>query len=163
METPTPQKLYSRYLAVEPDGWIENGFYPGANWEDNTDRLYYARVIASIVGFLHFIRDAAQRFQIDAADIGLGFALIGTLGKDLLCVRDEGFRKSFHISPPGTNTLRFVRAPGQDAWTVDAVAEDAAVEVLDHWSFHPEFWVARPEFDNGVYTGECFRKRFGCS
>ena len=152
--------VYSRYLAVEPGGWIEYGFYPGAEWEDATDRVYYARVIASFVAFLSFVRDLASSFRVNPAEIGLGLVLIGTTGKRLLCLREEGLRVGYRTQIPDLNTLRFVRLPREEDWSVDAVAQEAAVEILDHWSFWGEPWVGRPEFEDGAYVGECFKKRF---
>jgi hypothetical protein len=67
---------------------------------------------------------------------------------------------SYQTQPPSSNVLRFVRPPTVDDWAVDAVAQEAAIEILDHWSFAGEFWVGRPEFKDGVYQGECFRSRF---
>jgi hypothetical protein len=157
---PPPAKVYTRYLAVETGGWIEYGFYPGAEWEDQTDRVYYAKVIASLVAFLLFVRDLATTFRLNPAEIGLGLTLIGTTGKRLLCIREEGFTVSYQTQLPGLDSLRFVRPPRQEDWSVDGVAQEAAVEILDHWSFYAEQWVGRPEFRDGVYQGECFKARF---
>lgn len=157
---PPPAKVFTRYLAIEPAGWIEYGFDAGAPWEDDTDRVYYAKVVAAFVGFLSFVRDLSARFQIDTKAIGLGLALVGTSGKQLLCIREEGIRQSYHTQPPSSNAMRFVRPPGGEDWTVDAVAQEAAIEILDHWSFAGEFWVGRPEFKDGVYHGEFFKSRF---
>lgn len=151
---------YSRYLAVETAGWIEYGFYPAAKWEDLADRVYYAKVVGSFVAFLNFVRDLSDRFKIDTAGVGLGLALRGTAGKNLLAVREEGMRQAFHTQPPHCDALRFVRPPSEDDWTVDGVAAQAVDEILDHWSFAGGPWVGRPEFKGAAYEGRRFRERF---
>jgi hypothetical protein len=138
---------------VETAGWVEYGYYPGAKWEDQTDRIYYAKVLASLVAFLSFVRDLAGQFGIDTRGIGIGAALKGTAGKRLLGVKEEELRRGYHMQPPTGDALRFVRPPSDEDWTVDGIAAQAADEVLDHWSFSGEPWVGRPEFKDAAYEG----------
>src|SRR5262249_47958351 len=89
-----PARYCTRYLAVEPAGWVEYGFSPGAAWEDEPNTVYYAKVVGSLVGFLAFARELAGQFGLDSAGVGLGMALRGTTGKHLLALRQEGMRQS---------------------------------------------------------------------
>ena len=155
-----PMEICSRYLALEAAGWIEYGFYPGAEWEEQTDRIYYAKVVASLVAFLSLVRELATQFEIDPAGIGLGFALKGTTEKHLMAVREEGMRLSFQTQPPACDGLRFTRFPSEEDWTVNGIAAQGADEILEHWSFYGEPWVGRPEFKDRVYEGTFFRNRF---
>ena len=47
IQQPRTDRYYTRYLSVETTGWIEYGYYPAAEWEEETDRIYYAKIVAS--------------------------------------------------------------------------------------------------------------------
>jgi hypothetical protein len=105
-----PTRCCCRYLALETTGWIEYGFYPGAEWEEQTDRIYYAKVVASFVAFLSFMRELAAQFEIDPAGMGLGVTLKGTAKKHRLGIREEGMRLSFQTQPPARDGFRSPQA-----------------------------------------------------
>jgi hypothetical protein len=121
---------------------------------------YQSLTVWPFVAFLNLVRDLAGRFEIDTAGVGLGLALRGTAGKQLLAIREEGLRQVFHPQAPQRDAVRFARPPSDDDWAVDGVAAQAADEILDHWSFAGGPWVGRPEFKGTAYEGSYFRERF---
>lgn len=66
----------TRYLALEPTGWVEYGYYPISRRE-GTHAVYYALLVANLVGFLGFMRQLAEQRSIDAATMSLGIGLRG--------------------------------------------------------------------------------------
>ena len=59
---------YIRYIALERSGWIEYGFYPLSLVED-APRVYYARVVANIIGFLRFVKQLVEQQGIESATL----------------------------------------------------------------------------------------------
>ena len=62
---------------------------------------------------------------------------------------------------PEEDGFRWVNAAtvGTD-WSLDRLARQAALELLDHWSYSGPAWAETPEFTDGKYTGDYYRADF---
>jgi hypothetical protein len=151
-------KCYTRYAAVELDGYVEYGFYP--MWHDS-DSIYFAQVIAGFVAFLRFLKDLCGQFGLDTSGALVGFALRGVKGKALKCITERVMPHFQTTTSPKQDGFRFFRpaTPGTD-WTVDEMALGAAEQILDFWSFSTLSGFGTPEFKDGRYEGEYFKSRF---
>ena len=150
----------TQYLALERVGWIEMGLSPVDPTAERHE-LYYAQLVANLVGFLGLIRDIAAERKLDPAAFSLGVGLRGIRGANLTCLTQRLMRGYAMITPPERDAMLFLRASEDEPWEVDGVAHDFADSVLDYWEFARPGWLAHPpEFDGGVYKGEFFRDRF---
>jgi len=153
-------RCYTRYLALERSGWIEYGFYPLSLLEDGP-RVYYARTVANIIGFLNLLRQIATERTIDPGTLSLGMGLNGIKGVSLECITDKLMRGYAATTPPDRNSLLVLRSFEDGPWEPDSVALEFAEAMLNHWEFSRPGWlVDSPEFEAGVYKGAFFRKHF---
>ncbi len=151
---------YTRYIAFERSGWIEYGLSP-ADLTGNTCEIYYAQLIANVVGFLGLVRQLCEQRAIDPATLSLGVGLRGIKEVDLGCITQRLIRGYAMSTPPKGDAMLFLRSPDEGPWDSDGVAHDFANAVLEHWEFARPGWMAAPpEFQGGVYKGEFFRKHF---
>jgi hypothetical protein len=153
-----PGKCYTRYAAVEPDGYVEYGFYP--IW-DSSNPVYYAQVTAGFVAFLWFLRDLCGQFGLDPSAVSVGLALRGIKGKVLQCITKRVMPHFQSTTTPMQDGFLFFRqaTPGTD-WTIDEVALEAAERMLDLWSYSVPSGFGTPEFKAGQYEGEYFKNDF---
>ena len=151
---------YTRYIAIERSGWIEYGLYP-VDPTENAHEIYYAQLIANLVGFLQFLRQICEQRMIDPATLSLGLGLRGVKQAQLGCVTERVMRGYATITPPDRDAMLILRSPEDGPWEPDGVAHEFANSVLEHWEFSRPGWMAdSPEFQNGVYNGEFFHKHF---
>ena len=142
---------YCTYIAVEPEaGCIEYGFNPGSFFEQDKDKVYYAKVIGGFVAFLRFLRHLTETFGGDPSAISVGLAMRGTSGTRLRCITKRVMEHFQGNATPEADGFRWLNAPtpGTD-WTMDRLARQAAVEILDHWSYTGPAWADTPEFTDG--------------
>jgi hypothetical protein len=152
---------YSRYLAIERSGWIEFGLHP-LDPTKAAAEIYYAQLIANLIGFLSLLRQIAERCNIDPVVLSLGAGLRGIKDANLSCIT-RGLARGFGaVTPPERDAMLYLRSSEEGPWQVDGVAHDVANGVLEHWAFARPGWMAdAPEFEAGVYKGKYFRERFG--
>ena len=151
---------YTRYIALERSGWIEFGLHP-VNATKNAHEIYYAQLIANVVGFLRLLRQICDQRTIDPATLFLGIGLRGIKEARLGCVTQRLMRAYAVITLPDRDTMLFLRSSEEGPWEPDGVAHEFANDVLEHWEFARPGWMAHsPEFQDGVYNGEFFRKNF---
>ena len=152
---------YMQYLALEPDGYVEYGFYPGAWADSETDRVYYARVVAGFVAFLYFVRDLCRHAGQNPDAASVGFALTGAEGKNLLRIDKHVMAHFQRTAPPSRNGLLYQRQATQDAaWSVDEVAREMARELLELWQYSAPGGFSTPEFNGDRYEGAYFKEIF---
>lgn len=153
-------RCYTRYLALERSGWVEYGFCPISPFE-NAPPVYYAPVIANLVGFLSLLRQIAAERGIDAVTLSLGIGLRGVKGAGLECITSRLMRGYAAATPPDRDNLLFLRSSEDGPWEVDSVAHEFAEAMLNHWEFCRPGWLAdTPEFVADAYQGEFFREKF---
>ena len=59
---------YTTYVALElEEGYVEYGFCPGSFFEEDKDKVYYAKVVGGFVAFLSFLRHLAETFGGDTS------------------------------------------------------------------------------------------------
>jgi len=153
---------YSTYIALElEEGWIEYGFCPGSYFEQDKDKVYYAKVVGGFVAFLRFLRDFAETFKGDPSTMSVGLAMRGTTGTRLRCISKRIMEHHLGGATPEEDGFRWVNAaiPGTD-WLLGRLARQAAIEILDHWSYTGPAWTDIPEFTDGKYTGDYYRADF---
>lgn len=153
------RSAYMRYLAVETSGYIEYGIYPGSVGDDEPI-VYYAKIIAHGVAFLHFLRDIASRFGVNIDGAGIGLALCGTDGKYLRGINDWHRNSSHFKTSADDRSLLYVHEPSNSPWTTEDVALDLAGAVLSHWGFPTPAHGPTPEFENQKYAGPFFKRWF---
>ena len=112
--------------------------------------MIYSKVVGGFVAFLSFLRDLAQTFDSDPTSISVGLALRGTAGSPLEWISNHG--ASTRPAEADGFLWRRAATPGTD-WTVDEIARQAAVEILEHWSYVGHGGMHTPEFTGGKYTG----------
>lgn len=153
-------RCFTRYLAVELDGFLEYGFHLGGIWEE-ADCVYYAKIVGDFVAFLHFLRELCDRFDVDPCGLAVGLALRGTQGKRLLCITEKVMAHYQRTVSPKCDGLRYLRQATPEAdWTVTEVAREAAEEILDLWSYSSPNSFDRPEFRGEQYVGEFLKTKF---
>ncbi len=151
---------YERYLALERGGWLEYGFYPLSPVETEP-KAYYAKIVANIVGFLGFLKDAAAHRSIDPSGISIGMALRGIKDTSLVCITDRMLRWHAESLPQERDTMLVLRPAEDGPWDVNSVAGEFAENILGHWEFsRPTHWADTPEFEAAVYKGKFFRANF---
>jgi hypothetical protein len=153
---------YSTYIAIElEEGYIEYGFNPGSYFEQDKDIIYYAKVVGGFVAFLRFLRHLAETFGGDPSATSVGLAMRGTSGTRLRCITNRVTEHFQGNSTPDHDGFRWMSAatPGTD-WSLDRLARQAAVEVLDHWSYTGPARADIPELTDGKYTGDHYRADF---
>jgi hypothetical protein len=151
---------YMRYLALERAGWVEYGYCP-LNLRERTHVVYYAQLIANLVGFLGLVRQLAVQRGIDPATLSLGVGLRGIKGAGLECVTSKLVRGYASVTPPDRDNLLFLRSSEDGPWEINRVAQEFADSILQHWEFARPGWLAdAPEFEAGAYKGEFFRESF---
>jgi hypothetical protein len=151
---------YTQYIALERAGWIEMGLHP-VDLTGERHEVYYAQLVANLVGFLSLVRDIAAQRKIDPATLSLGAGLRGIKGAHLTCLTQRLMRGYAMITPPEREVMLFLRSSDEGTWEVDGVAHDFANALLDYWEFARPGWLAHPpEFEAGVYKGAYFRDRF---
>jgi hypothetical protein len=149
----------SQYLVAERDAYFEYGLVP-TDMMTNSGTCWYAMVVAGLVAFLHFTKDVATRLT-PTRGIHVGVCLRGTEGKRICGLFEGEERLDPYTVPPVQDGFLFEKTVGNSsAWAVDEVAREAATELLVHWSYRGAMRSDPPEFENGVYKGECFRSRF---
>ena len=149
---------FTTYLAVEIGGYVEYGFYPG-QWLEKP-YIYYAKVMANAVGFLRHISEMSQRFSIDPCGVSIGFGLRGIKKLPLSGIRESMRIHTTATELPQVNGHLYRHDANTLSWTVDSIACEIARGILDHWSFTAPEWVGVPEFENGCYKGNLFKKNY---
>jgi hypothetical protein len=154
-------RCYTRYLALECEGYVEYGFYP-TGWTDaEADRVYFAKVLAGFVAFLHFARDLCSRAGLQTSGTSIGFALRGTREKKLLCITNRIMEHFQSATPPDQDGFLFLHLGGAETdWTISDLAREAAESILDCWSYCAPGGTDTPEFKGSIYSGECFKTSF---
>ena len=156
-------ECYTQYLAAEPNGYFEYGFFPGGWLDDDLRRVYYARMIAGFVAWLRFLKELCSRFGLDESTVSVGFALRGIMGRELACITKSVMPHFQKITPPNQDGFRFFRpATFAAEWTVDEVARDLADDILHLWQYSVPSGFGTPEFKGAEYQGEFFRGNFRC-
>lgn len=153
---------YTTYIALElEEGYVEYGSCPGSFFEEDKEKVYYPKVVGGIVAFLRFLRDVVETFGGDPPVISVGLAMRGTTGTRLRCISKRLIEHHLGVATPEEDGFRWVNAatPGTD-WSLDRVVRQAAIEVLDHWSYTGSAWADTPEFTHGKYTGDYYRADF---
>jgi hypothetical protein len=167
-----PSRAYTKYLAIERDGYVEYGFYPRSllllnpapAFARSTDGLYYAMIVAGFVAFLHFLKDLSKQFGLDSRRFSVGLGLRGVEGKLLLCITERVMPHFQSITPaPQDGFLFLSRAPHDLDWAPDDVAHAAAENILELWSYSAPAEFGTPEFRSSQYDGAFFRQRFNSS
>jgi hypothetical protein len=149
-----------RYIALERAGWIEYGFYPLSPQED-APLVYYARIVANIIGFLRFVWQVAEQRAFDPATFSLGLGLRGIKGASLACITRRLMRVYAGTTPPDRDSFLALRSADDGPWVPEAVALEFADAMLSHWEFSRPGWLAdTPEFEAGSYKGEFFKDSF---
>jgi hypothetical protein len=146
------------YLAMEKSGFVEYGFEPAG--PEDPPKVYYARIVARLVGFLNFLTELGQKLGFDATDVSVGLAMRGIKGKVLSCVTLRLMRQGMQMTPPEKDTFLHLWPVEKSPWEINALTKEFAEALLDAWSFWRSPWMDTPEFENGVYTGEYFVERF---
>ena len=100
---------YTRYLALERTGWVEFGFYPLNPLDEDTHAVYYAKLLANLVGFLSLIQQMARERGIDPARLSLGVGLRGIKNARLECITRKLMRNYAAVTPPDRDNLLFLR------------------------------------------------------
>jgi hypothetical protein len=153
---------YTTYIALElEEGFAEYGFCPGSFFEQDKEIVYYAKVVGGFVAFLSFLRHLTETFGGDPSAISVGLAMRGTTGTQLRCITKRVMEHHLGSATPEEDGFRWVNAatPGTD-WSLDRLARQAALDLLDHWSYTGPAWADTPEFTNGKYTGDYYRADF---
>jgi len=151
---------YTRYVALERSGWIELGLCPLNTTRDDHE-VFYAQLIANVVGFLGLLRQLCEHWTIDPATLSLGVGLRGIKRTHLSCVTKRLMREPAVSTPPNGDAMLFLRSSEDGPWEVDGLAQEYASAVLEHWEFARPGWMADlPEFRDGRYEGEYFCEHF---
>lgn len=151
---------YTQYIALERAGWIEMGLHP-VDPIGERHEVYYAQLLANLVGFLGLIRDIADQRKIAPSVFSLGVGLRGIKGANLTCLTQRLVRGYAMVTPPERDAMLYLRSSDDGSWQVDGVVHDFANALLDYWEFARPGWLAHPpEFEDGVYKGEYFRDKF---
>ena len=127
-------RCYTRYITLERSGWIEMGLHP-VDPSGQSHEIYYAQLIANLVGFLGLVRDIAGQRRMDPATFSLGVGLRGIKNAHLTCLTQRLKPGYVIITPPDRDNMLFLRSAEEGVWTVDGVAHDFANAVLEHWEF----------------------------
>ena len=106
---------YARYIALERSGWIEYGLHP-VDPMDNAHEIYYAQLIANLVGFLKFLRQICEQRMIDPATLSLGVGLRGIKEAQLGCITQRLVRGYATITPPNQDAMLFLRSSEEGQW-----------------------------------------------
>jgi hypothetical protein len=147
---------YFTYLAADmEEGYLEYGFNAGSLLHPEGGPVFYAKVVGGFVAFLRFLRDLAVTFDSDPTAMSVGLALRGTANSTLECITNHG--TNTRRAEANGFVWRRAATPGAD-WTVNDVARQAAVEILEHWSYVGHGGIHIPEFASGKYIGELYRK-----
>lgn len=153
---------YLKYIAIERNGFVEQGFAPAGLIGENQS-VYYALTLAHFIGFLRFIHDLAEYAKIDKASINIGIAIRGTLGIKLKCLvigEDQPMRAPINTKLPSCSGFLFHRSGLGADWNFDEIAYEFAESLIEHWDCTRPSWVPMPEFTDRIYTGGFFKKHF---
>jgi hypothetical protein len=153
----------TKYLVLDPAGYIEYGFVPCDWFNFDRHHVFYAEVLGVFVAFQHFILDLAVQSGM-AGGWHLGIALRGTKTTQLRCISEGLESPEIYTSPPTKDGFRFLNHPQKGtSQSIDEVTRRAAKALLAHWSYSVPGQVNLPEFQGRVYSSKMFADRFSSS